>query len=81
MECYNISGETKDDDPRYINILESEESWGLEGPSMPSDKFLNPLKIEKVNIGSCDSHMFANIGEYWDDEIVGNIIDLLHEFQ
>ena len=24
---------------------------------------------------------FANIGDYWDDETVGKITDLLHEFQ
>ena len=25
--------------------------------------------------------MFTNIGDYWDDEMVSNITDLLHEFQ
>ena len=42
---------------------------------------MKPLKIKKVNIGSEENLKFANIGDYWDDETVGNITDLLHEFQ
>ena len=44
-------------------------------------QFLNLLKIKKVNIGSPGHPTFSNIGDYWDDEIVGKITDLLHEFQ
>ena len=39
------------------------------------------LKIYKVNIGSLENPKFSNIGDYWDDETLGKIIDLLHEFQ
>ena len=39
------------------------------------------MKIKKVNIGSHENPKFANIGDYWDDETMGNIIDPLHEFQ
>ena len=48
---------------------------------MSSDQFLSPLKIKKVNIGSSENPKFANIGDYWDDETMGKITDLLHEFQ
>ena len=54
---------------------------GVEGFGIYSDQFLSPLKIKKVNIGSLENSNFANIGEYWDDETIGKIIDLLHEFQ
>ena len=42
---------------------------------------MKPLNIRKVNIGSLENTKFANIDDYWDDEIIGKIIDLLHEFQ
>ena len=45
------------------------------------DKFSQPLKIKKVNIGSPENPKLSNIGDYWDDETVGKITDLLHEFQ
>ena len=37
--------------------------------------------IWKVNIGIEDKPKFANIGDYWDEETMENITDLLHEFQ
>ena len=80
MECYNVLGESDDDDLCYINIPESEGTCAMEGSGVSSDKFLNPLKIKKVNIGSLDNPKFANIRDYWDDETIGNITDLLHEF-
>ena len=81
IECYNITWEPDDDDPLEINIPESEGIRIVEGASITIDQFLKPLKIKKVNIGSTENPKFSNIGYYWDDEIVGNITDLLHEFQ
>ena len=40
-----------------------------------------PLKIQKVNIGSVENLKFANVGDYWGEETMAKIIDLLHEFQ
>ena len=68
------------DDPKDTNIPESEGSWELEGPGISSNKFLKPLNIKKVNIGSLDKPKFANIGDYMDDNTVGKITDLLHKF-
>ena len=39
------------------------------------------MKIKKKNIGSPYNPNFSNIGDYWYDETVGNIMDLLHEIQ
>ena len=41
---------------------------------------LQPLKLRKVNIGTEENPKFANIGDYWDNETMAQIIDLLHEF-
>ena len=81
MECYNVTREPDDDDPLDINIPKSEGMRAVEGFGISSDQFLSPLKIKKVNIGSLENPKFANIGDYWDDETMGKITDLLHEFQ
>ena len=79
MACYNLVGEP-DDDPTNLNIPESEGMFEVEGSGISSKRFLKPLKIKKVNIGSPENPNFANIGDYWDEEIVEKIVDLLHEF-
>ena len=53
----------------------------VEGDSISSDQFLIPLNINKINIGSYENPKFTNIGDYWDDETVWKIINLLHQFQ
>ena len=78
MACYTLARDL-DDDPTNINILESEGTHEVEGSGIPSVQFLKPLKIKKVNIGSPKNPKFANIGDYWDEEIVVKIIDLLQE--
>ena len=62
MECYNISREPEDDDPQDIHIAEFEGNRALKEPGLSSEKFLKPLKIKKVNIGSLENPKFANIG-------------------
>ena len=41
----------------------------------------HPLKIRKVNIGTEENPKFASVGDYWDEETMAKITDLLHEFQ
>ena len=81
MECYNLTWELDDDDPLEINIPESKGIYTLEGVFISTDQFLKPLKIKKVNIGLVENLKFSNIGDYSDEEAMGNITDLLHEFQ
>ena len=52
----------------------------MEGLGISSNQFLNPLKVKKFNIGSPKYPKFVNIGDYWDDEIVAKITNLLHKF-
>ena len=82
MQCYNVTeGPNDGDDPRNINIIESEGSWDIAALEMSTDKVHQPLNIQKVNIGIEDEPKFTNIGDYWDEETMEKIIDLLHEFQ
>ena len=39
------------------------------------------LKIRKVNIGTEENPKFASVGDYWDEETMAKIMDLLHGFQ
>ena len=40
-----------------------------------------PLKTRTVNIGSEEKPKYATIGDYWDEEMVSKVTDLLHEYQ
>jgi len=39
------------------------------------------LKIKKVNIGTNATLKLASIGDYWDDKTIGQVVDLLQEYQ
>ena len=81
MTCYNLSGELADADELWnVNILESEGSHDVAALEIPTDSMSHPLKIRKVNIRSKENPKFANIGDYWDEETMAKIMDLLHEF-
>ena len=79
MDCYNLAGDL-DDDLTNINILKLGGTRAVEQSGISSDQFLKPLKIKKVNIGSSENPKFANIGDYWDEETVTKVTDLLHEY-
>ena len=40
-----------------------------------------PLKTRTVNIGSEECPKYATNGDYWDDEMVSKVTQLLHEYQ
>ena len=42
---------------------------------------MNPLNIEKLSIGSKKEPKLATIGDYWDEETVSKVTELLHEYQ
>ena len=81
MDCYNVMGEPDDDELLDINIPDLDGMRIVEGFVIFSNQFLIPLKVKRVNIALLENTKFPNIGDYWDDETMGKIIDLLHEFQ
>ena len=81
MECYNVSGESDDDDLQNINIPKIEGSRNVATLDKPTDPMNHPLNIRKFNIGTEENQKFASVGDYWDEETMVKIIDLLHEFQ
>lgn len=81
MECYNFTIDEEEEDPRNVNIPESEGSHDVQGPTLEIPTIKKKVKIKKVNIGTKANHKFASIGDYWDDGTVGHITDLLQEYQ
>jgi hypothetical protein len=53
----------------------------VEGPELESVAYAQPLRTRKVNIGTKENPKFVQIGDYWNDETVEKIADLLHEYQ
>ena len=80
IECYNLAID-EDDDLRNINIPKSEGYCEVHGPAVEAPKVTHPLKTRKVNIGSEEIPKYATIGDYWDEEMVSKVTELLHEYQ
>lgn len=71
----------EDEDPRKINILETEGHCEVEGPQLENQEITMPLKIRHVNIGTEAEPKLTNIRDYWDDATVDKVIEFLHEYQ
>lgn len=76
MDCYNFAIE-EDDDPHNVNIPESEGSCDVHGLALEIPEVTEKVKTTKVNIGTDANPKMASIGDYWDDETVGHITNLL----
>ena len=82
MECYNISCEPEDDDElQNINVPVTKGSRDVATPYILTDPMSQPLNIRKVNIQVEENPKFLSVGDYWDEETMAKITDLLHEFQ
>ena len=62
-ECYNFTID-EDDDPRNINIPESEGSHVVTRPTLDCPEITEKLKIKKLNIGTEEMLKIASIGNY-----------------
>jgi hypothetical protein len=51
QSCYNINVD-EDDDPRKVNITETEGQRDVEGPGVELPFIGHPIKIKKVNFGT-----------------------------
>jgi hypothetical protein len=82
LECYNVAKEYQDEEnPLNIQIPKTEGECVVEGPKLEYTAYAQPLKTHKVNIGTQENPKFVEIGDYWNDETVEKIVDLLHEYQ
>jgi hypothetical protein len=42
--------------------------------------FVALIKVKKFKIGTTENPKMANIGDFWDEQIVERIIELLHDY-
>jgi hypothetical protein len=81
LSCYHVEEKEPDeDDLRNIHITEFEGKREVEGPSLESEVFVAPIKVNKVNIGTTDNSKMASIGDYWDEQTVERITKLMCEY-
>jgi hypothetical protein len=69
-----------EDDPHNIQIEEAKGEIYVEGPPIESKVIAAPIKVKKVNIGIVWNSKMACIGDYWDEQTVEIIIELLREY-
>jgi hypothetical protein len=80
LSCYHIEEEALDeDDLRNIQLTEIEGEGEVEGPCLESTVIVAPIKVNKVNIGKTNTPKMVSIGDYWDEQTVERITELLHE--
>jgi hypothetical protein len=81
LSCYHVEEEALDeDDTCNIHIIEVEGEREVEGPCLESKLFVASIKVKKVNIGTTENPKMASIGDYWDEQTVECIIELLREY-
>jgi len=76
-----VTIEEKDEDPKKINILETEGHREVEGPHIEDRDITAPLINRQVNICTEAELKFVKIGDYWDDATIDKVTDLLHEYE
>jgi hypothetical protein len=84
VHCWKIDVDNvDDDDPRGIQIKESEGEHTLKGKAtdMAAPNYNSSIKTKKHNIGTEEAPKMAIIGDYWDKEIVTQVVDLLKEYE
>jgi hypothetical protein len=52
----------------------------VEGIPLESEAFTTLIKVKKFNIGIVENPKMANIGDYWDEQTMENITELLREY-
>ena len=81
VNCRNFLIEDNEDDPRNFNIPKSEGECVVAGPSLGMVDVTKPIKLKEVNIGIEEQPKLAKIGDYWDDDTLGKIMELLTKYQ
>jgi hypothetical protein len=78
LEFYNVRKDEYDEgDPRNVEVPEIEGTHEVEGPELVSVEYTQSIKTNQVNIGTPEDPKFAHIGNYWNNETIEKVADLL----
>jgi hypothetical protein len=78
---YHVQEEVPEEDNLHnIQIEEAEGKREVEGPPLESEVIATSIKVKKVKNGTVENPKMANIGDYWDEQTVEIITELLHEY-
>jgi hypothetical protein len=80
LSCYHVQEEAPDEDDLRDIQIEAEGEREVEGPTIELEFIAASIKVKKVNIGTTKQPKMASIGDYWDEQIMENIIELLCEY-
>lgn len=75
-----MNAEEDEDDPRKINIPDTEGHCEVEGLQIENPNIIAPLKTRQVKIGIEVELKFVKIGDYWNDAMVDKVAELLREY-
>ena len=79
LECYN----GKYQEVEYLRNLKVSKTKGectIEGHELGFVDYAKRLKTCKVNINTKENPKFTNIRDYWNEESLEKVVDLLHEY-
>ena len=78
--CCNVTITEEEDNSCNVSILEFEGNRTIKGPSLHTVDVTKPLKLREVNIGTADQPKLAKIGDYWDNDTISKVEELLTEY-
>jgi hypothetical protein len=84
VHCWKIDVDNIDDDDLHdIHIKESEGECARKGKAieMATPDYNGPIKTKKCNIDTKEAPKMDIIGDYWDKEMVTQVVDILKEYE
>jgi hypothetical protein len=81
LSCYRMQEEeaSDEDDLCDIQIEDEKGKREVEGPPIESKVISASIRVKKVDIGIAEHPKMASIGDYWDEQTVESITELLRE--
>lgn len=64
LECYKLTTDEEDEDPRKINISKIEGHCEVKGLQIENPNIISLLKTKQVNIGTVAEPKFTKVGDY-----------------
>jgi hypothetical protein len=81
LSCYHVAEDTpEEDDTCNIQITNIEGEQEVERPYLELEEIVTPIKVKKFNIGKKENPKMERIGDYWDEQTLERITELLREY-